>query len=188
MIIALTGLPASGKATVAHYLTNQKGFKELIFSDIIKSELAKNNVQNPVRDDYKKQALQLRQTHGDGALALLLIQKIQESDPEIKNNYVLDGVRTMGEVIEIKNAGGQVWAVVAPVEKRLEWIKSRSRDIDTTFTIEELKMLDEKELHSGEQTQGDHTMAESIKNADVTLVNDKGIEDLEMQVKEFIKV
>lgn len=186
MIIGLTGLPVSGKATVANYLIKKHNFKQLVFSDIIKSELAKNNIINPVRDDYKIKARELRQTHGDGALALLLIKQIQQTDPQFKNNYILDGVRTMGEVVEIKNVKGKVWAVIAPIEKRLEWIKSRNRNIDTTFTIDTLKQLDEKELYSGEQTKGDHTMAQTVKNADVTLVNDKDIENLEMQVERLL--
>ena len=182
MIIGLTGLPASGKATVAAYLVNKYNFKQLVFSDIIKNELAKDNIVSPDREDYKIKARDLRQLHGDGALALLLIKQIQKTDPKIENNYVLDGVRTMGEVIEIQKVGGQVWAITAPVDKRLAWMNSRNRDIDTKFSLQDLQKLDDKELHSGEKTKGDHTLAQTIKNADVTLVNDKGIEDLEVQI------
>ena len=182
MIIGLTGLPASGKATVATYLINKYNFKQSVFSDIIKNELAKDNIVSPDREDYKIKARDLRQLHGDGALALLLIKQIQKTDPKIENNYVLDGVRTMGEVIEIQKVGGQVWAITAPVDKRLAWMNSRNRDIDTKFSLQDLQKLDDKELHSGEKTKGDHTLAQTIKNADVTLVNDKGIEDLEVQI------
>ena len=198
MIIGLTGLPASGKATIANYLVKKHNYKQLLFSDIIKSELAKSNIINPVREDYKNKALELRQKYGDGALALLLIQQCKKDDANLTNNYVLDGIRTMGEVIEIKKVGSlpayagkpakavQIWAVTAPIEKRLEWIKSRNRNIDTTLTTEDLKQLDEKELYSGEQTQGDHTLAQTIKNADKTLINDKEIEDLEEKVEGLI--
>jgi len=188
MIIGLTGLPASGKATVAAYLVNKYNFKQLVFSDIIKSELAKDNIVSPDREDYKIKARDLRQLHGDGALALLLIKQIQKTDPKIENNYVLDGVRTMGEVIEIQKVGGQVWAITAPVDKRLAWMNSRNRDIDTKFSLQDLQKLDDKELHSGEKTKGDHTLAQTIKNADVTLINDKGIEDLEVQIRPSAKI
>jgi len=188
MIIGLTGLPASGKATVATYLINKYNFKQLVFSDIIKNELAKDNIVSPDREDYKIKARDLRQLHGDGALALLLIKQIQKTDPKIENNYVLDGVRTMGEVIEIQKVGGQVWAITAPVDKRLAWMNSRNRDIDTKFSLQDLQKLDDKELHSGEKTKGDHTLAQTIKNADVTLINDKGIEDLEVQIRPSAKI
>ena len=188
MIIGLTGLPASGKATVAAYLVNKYNFKQLVFSDIIKNELAKDNIVSPDREDYKIKARDLRQLHGDGALALLLIKQIQKTDPKIENNYVLDGVRTMGEVIEIQKVGGQVWAITAPVDKRLAWMNSRNRDIDTKFSLQDLQKLDDKELHSGEKTKGDHTLAQTIKNADVTLINDKGIEDLEVQIRPSAKI
>jgi len=188
MIIGLTGLPASGKATVATYLINKYNFKQSVFSDIIKNELAKDNIVSPDREDYKIKARDLRQLHGDGALALLLIKQIQKTDPKIENNYVLDGVRTMGEVIEIQKVGGQVWAIKAPVDKRLAWMNSRNRDIDTKFSLQDLQKLDDKELHSGEKTKGDHTLAQTIKNADVTLINDKGIEDLEVQIRPSAKI
>jgi len=188
MIIGLTGLPASGKATVATYLINKYNFKQSVFSDIIKNELAKDNIVSPDREDYKIKARDLRQLHGDGALALLLIKQIQKTDPKIENNYVLDGVRTMGEVIEIQKVGGQVWAITAPVDKRLAWMNSRNRDIDTKFSLQDLQKLDDKELHSGEKTKGDHTLAQTIKNADVTLINDKGIEDLEVQIRPSAKI
>lgn len=183
MIIGLTGLPASGKATVAAYLVNKYNFKQLVFSDIIKSELTKDNIVSPTREDYKIKARDLRQLLGDGALALLLIKQIQQFDPQVVTDYVLDGVRTMGEVIEIQKVGGKVWAITAPVEKRLAWMNNRNRDIDTKFSLQDLQKLDEKELHSGEKTKGDHTLFQCIKNADVTLVNDKEIEDLEMQIR-----
>ncbi|MDA1338216.1 MAG: AAA family ATPase [bacterium] len=186
MIIGLTGLPASGKATVAAYLVNKYNFKQLVFSDIIKSELAKDNIVSPDREDYKIKARDLRQLHGDGALALLLIKQILQTDPKIENNYVLDGVRTMGEVIEIQKVGGKVWAITAPVEKRLAWMNNRNRDIDTKFSLQDLQKLDEKELHSGEKTEGDHTLAQTIKNADVTLVNDKTVEELQIKTEELL--
>jgi len=187
MIIGLTGLPASGKATIASYLVAKYNFKQLLFSDIIKNELKKDNILQPKRDDYKNKALELRQKYGDGALAVLLIKKIKQNDLKIKNNYVLDGVRTMGEVKEIKKHKGEIWAVTAPIEKRLAWIQARNRDIDSTLTLKDLEKLDEKELHSASTKAGDLNLKATINSADKTLVNDKEIKHLQNQIDNILQ-
>jgi|GEM_PF-1296117 len=183
MIIGLTGLPASGKATVSKYLEQNHQFTTLVFSDIIKQELFKKQVSSPNRNDYKQMAKLLRQTHGDGALAKLLIDKIKAEDFNIDKNYILDGIRTMGEVEELKKVNGQIWAVTAPAEKRLKWMKSRNREIDITITLEELKTLDQKELYSANNTKGDLNLSETIKNADFTIENNGSVEELNEKIR-----
>jgi len=187
MIIGLTGLPASGKATIANYLVTKYSYKQLVFSDIIKNELEKDNILSPKRENYKQKALELRQKYGDGALALLLIKKIKQTDFKIKNNYVLDGIRTMGEVKEIKYNKGQIWAVTAPIEKRLAWIQARNRDIDSTLTLNDLKKLDEKELYSANSKIGDLNLKATIDNADITLNNNSEIKHLQNQIESVLQ-
>lgn len=139
-LIGISGTFASGKDTVAEFLARDHGFIHVSTGDIVR-KVARAKYSSIERPVLQKAATELRYEKGAGALVL---EALKEPRP-----LVVTGIRSLGEAKVLKDAGGTLLFVDAPVEVRYERMKSRLRDNETILTLEEFKTNEAKELYAG---------------------------------------
>lgn len=139
-LIGISGTFASGKDTVAEFLVKDFGFTHASTGDMVRKVAMEKygSIERPV---LAKTATELRYENGAGALVL---EALKEQRP-----LVITGIRSLGEAKALKDAGGILLFVDAPLKVRYERVKSRSRDNETALTLDEFKANEEKELYAG---------------------------------------
>ncbi len=177
MIIGLTGGMACGKLSVLKYLTG-KEFIGFTFSDILNDELIKMGI--PItRKSQQDMGNEIRFKEGSGGLARRLIKKFEKG-----KNYVIDGVRNPGEIIELrKETDFFLIAIESSQELRFERIINRGMERDPK-TWEEFLKADKRDFDDG--TEYGLQIGKCMKIADFTIVNDKDMEDLKRRVDELM--
>jgi dephospho-CoA kinase len=124
LIVCLTGMPGSGKSTVAESL-KKKGFAVIAMGDVIRDEAKRKNIEPT--DEVKR-----REIRSDAA-----------------QNIVIDGIRGVPE-FEIMRTMGQVklLAIHASAQTRFEHLKKRARG-DAPLNESDFAMRDKRELDVG---------------------------------------
>ncbi len=169
MIIGLTGENCSGKGTSAEYL-KKKGFYYLSLSDVIREEVAAGGGE-ATRHNLIAKGTQLRQEHGPGVLAKKVVGKMEKD-----RNYVVDSIRTPGEVKELKKLPEFFLVYVTSHPKvRFERMKERGRESDPQ-TYEAFQKIENIEMKSEEQ-EGQN-LEETVQLADKKVVNDGSVDEL----------
>ena len=176
MIIGLTGGMVCGKRTIAEILM-ERGFNVLTFSsDVLDEELKKRNI--PVtRKSQQDLGNKIRAKEGGGGLARRLILKMHSGE-----NYVLDGIRNPGEVLELKKQKDFfLIAIDSPQKQRFERIVARGMERDPK-TWEEFLIADSRDfddnIPSGLQIR------KCMEMADYTVVNDGSLEEFRERFEE----
>ncbi len=167
MIIGLTGTNASGKSSVADYLAG-KGFSRHSLSDELRMLLKKSRVA-ATRENLIKAGKRYRERYGRGYLAALVKRKIG------RNNAVVDSIRNLGEVEELRKAKGFfLIAVDAPVRIRFGRARKRMSSRDQK-TFAEFVAREREELYG--KGSGQQIMA-CMKKADFRIDTRGGYEKL----------
>jgi dephospho-CoA kinase len=163
LIVCITGMPGAGKSTIAASL-KEKGFSVIAMGDIIREEARQQKVE-PTDANLGRLMLRLRKDLGPGAVAHLILRKIdkQHNNNGGLDNIVIDGIRGVAEVEVLKKAGCvRLLAIHASTNKRFKHLKQRARSDDPSV-IEEFTNRDKRELTVG--------ISEAIALADETLSN-----------------
>ena len=160
LIVCITGMPGAGKSTIAASL-KEKGFSVIAMGDVIREEARQQKVE-PTDANLGKLMLKLRSDLGPGAIAHLILKKINKQHGGI-DKVVIDGIRGIAEVEILKKAGCvKLLAIHASTNKRFSHLKQRARS-DDPYVIEEFMNRDKRELTVG--------ISEAIALADETLSN-----------------
>ena len=165
LIVCITGMPGAGKSTIAASL-KEKGFSVIAMGDVIREEARQQKVE-PTDANLGKLMLKLRSDLGPGAIAHLILKKInkQHNDNGGIDKVVIDGIRGIAEVEILKKAGCvKLLAIHASTNKRFSHLKQRARS-DDPYVIEEFMNRDKRELTVG--------ISEAIALADETLSNNE---------------
>jgi dCMP deaminase len=176
MIIGVTGMFSSGKDTLAEYL-QKKGFVHHSLSDEIRGEAHRRKI-NVTRDTLIKLGNELREKNGASVLAEWVKLRLQAGQ-----NYVITSIRNPEEVRFLEKESDFVLvAVVAPIKKRVEWIKARNRE-DDPKTLQELERKEKMEKSSNPAKQQLHTVG---KMATIVIKNDGSVDDLFSKTDQLI--
>ena len=160
LVICLTGMPGAGKSTVASFLKD-KGFTALTMGDAVREESERQGLE-PTDANLGKLMLNLRNNLGGGAVAYLILQKL-ERDGNSGNNVVIDGVRSILEVEVLRKVGNvKLLAIHASQDTRLKHLKERGRS-DAPIDTSEFTVRDRREISVG--------ISEAIALADETISN-----------------
>lgn len=160
-LIGISGTFASGKDTVAEFLVSDFGFTHVSTGDMVR-KVAQEKYGSIERPVLFTTATELRYANGAGALVL---EALKEPKP-----LVITGIRTLGEAKALKENGGVLLFVDAPVEVRYERVKSRARDNETALTLDEFRANEEKELYAGPNDE-DFNIRGIGEIADITVEN-----------------
>ena len=178
MIVGLTGTKAGGKGEVAKILI-EKGFLYSSLSDIVREEAAKRGMVNYTITDLQNIGNELRQKEGLGVLAKRVLEKT-----EAGKNYVIDGIRNLGEIEELKKRNAVIIAVDAPKEKRFEFLIKRARQSDPK-TRDDFEKMEARDLGLGEENFGQQ-VSKCMEKADYKIYNDSSLEELKKKILEII--
>jgi dephospho-CoA kinase len=163
LIVCLTGMPGSGKSTVADSL-KKEGFAVIAMGDVVRDEAKRKNIE-PTAINLGNLMLKLRRESGPGAIALLILDEIERREirSDATLNIVIDGIRSVPEV-EIMRTIGQVklLAIHASAHTRFDHLKKRARG-DAPLNENDFGMRDKRELDVG--------ISEAIAMSDEMLSN-----------------
>lgn len=160
-LIGIAGTLATGKDTVADHLEKDFGYNHASLGDIIREVAMKErgSIERPVlfevADAHRKSA-------GAGAFAKIALEKPRP--------LVITGVRTLGEAKAIKDGGGIILFVDAPLEIRYERMQSRARDAEAHLTLEEFRARELREWYAGD-TDADFNLRDVEKMSDIVIDN-----------------
>lgn len=152
-------MPGAGKSTVASYL-QEKGFSIVIMGDAVREEARRQGLE-PTDANLGNMMLKLRQELGQGAVAHLILKKIERDNNT--SNLVIDGIRSIQEVEVLKKIGEvRLLAIHASQDTRFRHLQERGRS-DAPATSDEFAGRDRRELSVG--------ISEAIALADETIPN-----------------
>jgi dephospho-CoA kinase len=161
LIVCLTGMPGAGKSTVASFL-KEKGFTTVTMGDAVREE-AKRQGLEPTDANLGRLMIKLRQDLGQGAVAHLVLQKLDRDGN--KGNVVIDGIRSIPEVEVLKKVGHvKLLAIHASQDTRFRHLVNRGRS-DAPVSSDEFAGRDKRELSVG--------ISEAIALADETISNNE---------------
>jgi dephospho-CoA kinase len=161
LIVCLTGMPGAGKSTVASFL-KEKGFTIVTMGDAVREE-AKMQDLEPTDANLGKLMLKLRHNLGQGAVAHLVLRKLERDGNS--GNVIIDGIRSIPEVEVLKKAGHvKLLAIHASQDTRFRHLVDRGRS-DAPVSGDEFAGRDKRELSVG--------ISEAIALADETISNNE---------------
>lgn len=162
-IVCLTGMPGSGKSTVAESL-KKKGFSVIAMGDVVRDEAKRKNIE-PTDINLGKLMLKLRREIGPGAIAQLILNEIEKREVrgDANQNIVIDGVRSVPEVEILRTIGlVKLLSIHASANTRFDHLKKRDRD-DAPLNENDFGIRDKRELAVG--------ISEAIAMSDEMLSN-----------------
>ncbi len=170
IIVAVTGMPGSGKSTVSLQLSKELPAPLYVMGDIVRDEVLKRGLPLTA-ENIEAVATELRKSYGRGAVGRLLLDRIRGLAADY---VVVDGVRSPEEVELLRGlAPTCVVAVHAAPSIRLRRYLSRSRQGESD--INSFHLRDRKNLEYG--------IGYVIALADYMIVNESGLEELRSQVR-----
>ena len=146
-IIGISGSFASGQDTLAEYLRDKHGFVWISTSDMVR-KVSMERHGSIERPDLFETATFMRKTRGGGVFA-----EVGIADFKLLNNkvgLVLSGIRSMGEMNAVVNAGGVMMYADADPEIRYERMVMRQRDNESKITKEDFLERENAEWHVGD--------------------------------------
>lgn len=170
-------MPGAGKSTVASHL-NENGFSVITMGDAVREEARRQELE-PTDTNLGSMMLKLRKELGQGAVAHLIVQKLERDCNE--NNLVIDGIRSIPEVEVLKRIGEvRLLAVHASQDTRFKHLTERGRS-DAPANQDEFAGRDRREMSVG--------ISEAIALADETLSNNEiTIDQLKEKAYAIVKV
>ncbi|MEM3648944.1 MAG: nucleoside monophosphate kinase [Thermoproteota archaeon] len=174
-LILISGMPGSGKTTVAK-LIGEHGFTVVSMGDAVREEAETRRVGRDIVS-MSSFMVKLRRELGNDAVAKLVERKIEKSDSKI---IVVDGLRSLREAEYFESKGYFVTrvAVLAPISLRYNRLSNRGRPDDPKI-LRELEERDRVELSVG--------LGEVLALSDFYIVNDGSLKDLEEAVESKLK-
>lgn len=160
-LVGIAGSFASGKDTIAHKLVEDFGFTHVSTGDMVREAAMRErgSIERPVLFEVANE-----HRHRDGA-GVFVVHALEKPRP-----LVVTGIRSLGEAKALKEAGGVLLFIDAPVEVRYERMKARHRDSEVELTLEQFHANEEKEWHAGD-TDADFNLRDIYTMADLVLDN-----------------
>ena len=179
MLIGLTGSKAGGKGELSEIL-KQKGFLYESLSDRVREEAVRRGMEEYTVKELQNIGDELRRKFGDGIWAKKTLEKV-----DVNKNYIIDGIRNLGEIKELRKSENFILiSVDAPQKVRFERILSRARISDPDNWKDFLEM-DERDLRSKEESGQE--VGNCMEKADVKIFNDASLEELRDKIRKILQ-
>lgn len=170
-IIALVGMPGSGKGTCTDYLAEKYNWPILHFGNMVYEEVQRRGLDNVKDEVFVRE--DMRKIEGKAVLAKHVSRKADEYFAAGQKVVVLDGLYSWSEYKFLNEKYGEdltVIAVAAPKKVRHQRVLDR-KDSHRKYTLDQLIVREIAEIENLEK-------GGPIANADFTLVNTDTIEDM----------
>ncbi|MCY3412953.1 MAG: AAA family ATPase [Candidatus Heimdallarchaeota archaeon] len=148
IIIAVAGLPSSGKGTFGT-VAEEFGFQKFVMGDVIRNECKKRNLEvNRKSSDFVM--IDLRKEKGQDAVAVITLEWIQKALENGQKLILIDGVRSMSEIKYFRQFLPElkIIGIHANPQTRLYRALSRKR-VDDAYSIDAFNERDKIELGVG---------------------------------------
>lgn len=175
MIIGLTGTKASGKGVIAEIL-REKGFEYSSTSDIVREEAQARRIIDYTIKDLQDIGNDLRERFGTDILAKRTIEKLKGFE-----NIIIDGIRNLGEIEDLKKHNAIIISVDAPPEQRFKRLIARARESDPKGWDSFLEM-ENRDLGKDEKSSGQQ-VAKCIEASDYKIINNGTLEELKQKIE-----
>lgn len=178
IVLAIVGLPGSGKTEATKYIMEKTGWPKVYFGKTVFDEIAKRGlepteqIQQEVRED-------LRRIHGMGAMAILNLPEIRELYKT--SSVLLESFYSWGEYLVAKQEFGinfKVLAIHASPDIRGE--RLRHRPVRPLPNLEAFEQRDFTQIANAQQ-------AGPIARADYMVINEGTREELFEHLDTVIK-
>lgn len=177
--IGITGTNGAGKGVVVDYLIG-KGFTHFSASGFLSEELLRRNLALD-RNNLRMVGNEFRERFGSGFIVEHFLSEAQKKGIE---QFVIESIRSTGEVAALKAAGGKLLVVDAERKLRYERIISRKSGKDhidfDTFVAQE-----EREWYGAEGAH-DMNIRLVMDQADHIILNNGTLEELYVQIDAFL--
>lgn len=180
-IIGIGGTNGSGKDTLAEFLAKKHNLLFISTGDLVR-QVAKLRYGNILRPTLHKVGNEIRTERGPGALVLEAQDKFKISD---KSGLIIGGLRTTGEIAELKKLGGILLFVDADIKLRYERLKARKRS-DDFISFEDFKAQQDFEWHQSDNP-GEYSQRTVKESADIKLLNNTTQTDFFKLAEEALK-
>lgn len=175
-ILAIVGLPGSGKTEATVYVQNKYGWPKVYFGDVTFEEMKKQGLEvNETNERATRE--RVRREHGMGAYALLSVPKIKELYE--KGCVILESLYSWEEYLAVKDAFGDAFKVLAimasPAVRQERMVKRPVRPL----TPEDFVKRDYSQIENLHQ-------AGPIARADFAVINEGTMEDFHAKIDEII--
>ena len=176
-IIGITGAFGSGKSTAAAIIESQ-GYKKIYLSSFLEQE-ALEKALPMTRKTLQDLGNQIRERKGPGELMRMALKSVAKEE-----RVVIDGLRNLGEVEELKKHGGYLLAIVADRKVRYERLRVLKRRELLNQTL--FRSLDLRDLGVNERITGLQTGL-CIALADVFIDSNRSMGAFKKDVLKFLK-
>ena len=176
-IIAAVGKNGTGKDFFLEYIRDKYHLPMVSIGDIVR-ELAAGDGLELTRENLHKTSQKYMGQFGQTFFPEQIVKKIRESGAPV---YLVSGVRPLSDVLFLKEHFGAdfllVDVVISDDEVRYARMLARgsARDGGSVDKLREFDAGEEKIFHT----------SESEKLADVTILNDGGVDDFYAAIEEF---
>lgn len=174
-LFGVSGLPLSGKTTVANNL-QEEGFQKVDMGDVVREEMEKRDIPT---EQTGKFVSALREENGMDAIAKLTLPYVEEALQK-NDKVVISGLRgwTEKECFEDNLSEElEIIAVWASRETRTQREQERAREEDKISSLEE---RDKREIS--------HGAAKLITLADHMIINEfSNLEDFEQEIQNTLQ-
>jgi dephospho-CoA kinase len=182
-VIALTGMPGSGKSVVTEVLKTE-GYETVYMGNIVRNEIAEKNIE-PTSKNVRNYATDLRKQYGDDIIAKRCIPELKEKLTHSKSKAVIiEDIKGIAEVECFRKELGEDFQLIAiHASPRLRYERSLKRpkewDNKAISDFSEFQWRDKKEMSWG--------LGEAIALADYIVTNDSTEEELIKKIRSIFK-
>lgn len=169
MLVGLTGRNASGKSTLVGWFSD-KGLRSVSCSDSIRAWLRGQGVDT-TREALIEGGRELRRRGGAGVLAEMLLEILDGEDA------VVDSIRTPAEV-EALRSRGDFFLIEVRADEESRWLRMTARG-RAGDPLEKETFLSQEAAEAKSDDEAGQALDATASLADITILNDGTIEDLE---------
>jgi len=177
IILGFTGLPASGKGTVAKYFKEKYQAETFRFSTMLRDVLDRLYLEHS-RENMSGISRVLREFFGQDLMAKVMAKDVENSPAGL---IIVDGIRRMEDVKYLRALSGfKLVAIEADMRIRYQRLLNRDENPDD-------KNKTWEEFVADHQLETELTILDTIKDADMVVNNNSSLEGLQKQLDNLVK-
>lgn len=186
IIIGMTGPFGSGCSYIAKQILENKGYKYISLSKILRDEL--EGREATARTELQDLGNEFRQKYGADFLAKKAYEIIRESEEE---KWVIDSIRNTHEISFLREAIGTFYVIAAWAEQEIRWkrVEEKYNRNRAAFEADDIRDSCEN-FETGQQVTLCYQMADIIilNNKDIKSTEAEDFKELEKKTQRFIDI